>query len=53
VSKKKPTVDDLRLVFAASKVALEKRRNENPLAWEIARLAIALEKMRGVKVAEA
>jgi len=47
------TVNDLRLVVAASRVVLEKLRNDNPIAWETARLALALEKMRGARVAEA
>ncbi len=53
--KKKPTVtvNDLRFVVAASRVVLEKLRNDNPVAWETARLALALEKMRGARVAEA
>ena len=53
--KKKPTVtvNDLRFVVASSRVVLEKLRNDNPIAWETARLALALEKMRGARVAEA
>ncbi len=47
------TVNDLRFVVAASRVVLEKLRNDNPVAWETARLALALEKMRGARVAEA
>jgi hypothetical protein len=55
VPKKKPTVtvNDLRFVVAASRVVLEKLRKDNPVAWETARLALALEKMRGARVAEA
>ncbi len=47
------TVNDLRFVVAASRVVLERLLNDNPVAWETARLALALEKMRGARVAEA
>jgi hypothetical protein len=55
VPKKKQavTVNDLRYVVAASRVVLEKLRNDNPVAWQTARLALALEKMRGARVAQA